>query len=74
MDFARKLLLYTMFVMGLASPAAAQIIPPSEQPGREQFRFQQPAVPRAQQRGALIQLPSTGVPAARPRFHSAWTL
>jgi hemolysin activation/secretion protein len=49
--------------MLLASlPAVAQI-PPSELPGRERDRFQEPAPPRAQPAGAAITLPSTVAPA-----------
>jgi hemolysin activation/secretion protein len=49
--------------MLLASlPAVAQI-PPSELPGRERDRFQDPTPPRAQPAGAAITLPSTVAPA-----------
>ena len=43
-------------------PAVAQI-PPSELPGRERERFEQPQPPRAQPGGATITLPSTVAPA-----------
>jgi hypothetical protein len=43
--------------------AVAQVIPPSEQPGRERERFTQPPAPRAQPGGAAISLPSTVAPA-----------
>ena len=43
-------------------PAVAQIIPPSELPGRERERFEQPVAPRAQPGGAPIALPSTVAP------------
>jgi hemolysin activation/secretion protein len=43
--------------------AVAQVIPPSEQPGRERERFIQPSAPRAQPGGPSITLPSTGAPA-----------
>jgi hemolysin activation/secretion protein len=43
-------------------PAAAQI-PPSELPGRERDRFQEPLPPRAQPAGTTIRLPSTVAPA-----------
>ena len=42
--------------------AAAQVIPPSEQPGRERQRFEEPQVPRAQPGGTAITLPSTVAP------------
>ena len=62
MNFVSKYLFCALFVIGLTSLARAQVIPPSEQPGREQFRFQQPPVPRAQPGAVMIQLPSTGAP------------
>jgi hemolysin activation/secretion protein len=43
-------------------PAVAQVIPPSELPGRERQRFEQPAAPRAQPGGSPITLPSTVAP------------
>jgi hemolysin activation/secretion protein len=42
--------------------AAAQVIPPSAQPGRERELFTQPPVPRAQPGGPPISLPSTVAP------------
>jgi hemolysin activation/secretion protein len=42
--------------------AGAQVIPSSEQPGRERERFTQPAAPRAQPGGSAISLPSTVAP------------
>jgi hemolysin activation/secretion protein len=42
--------------------AAAQVIPPSAQPGRERELFTQPPVPRAQPGGPAISLPSTVAP------------
>jgi hemolysin activation/secretion protein len=45
-----------------ASAAVAQIIPPSEQPGREQQRFNEPAPPRAQPGPGAISLPSSVAP------------
>jgi hemolysin activation/secretion protein len=44
-------------------PAAAQIIPSSELPGRERERFQELPTPRAVPRGPAISLPSTVAPA-----------
>jgi hemolysin activation/secretion protein len=46
----------------IASAAVAQIIPPSEQPGREQQRFNEPLAPRAQPGPGPISLPSTVAP------------
>jgi hemolysin activation/secretion protein len=43
--------------------AAAQVIPPSEQPGRQRERFIQPETPQAQPGGTAISLPSTVAPA-----------
>jgi hemolysin activation/secretion protein len=43
-------------------PAVAQVIPPSELPGRERERFQEPVAPRAQPGGSPITLPSTVAP------------
>jgi hemolysin activation/secretion protein len=43
--------------------AVAQVIPPSEQPGRERERFVLPEAPRAQAIGGVISLPSTVAPA-----------
>jgi len=42
--------------------AVAQVIPPSEQPGRQRERFEQPVVPQAQPGGVAISLPSTVAP------------
>jgi hemolysin activation/secretion protein len=46
-----------------ASSAVAQIIPPSERPGRESERFSQPPAPQAQPGTGAISLPSTVAPA-----------
>ena len=42
--------------------AAAQVIPPSAQPGRERERFLQPQTPQAQPAGPTVTLPSTLAP------------
>jgi hemolysin activation/secretion protein len=42
--------------------AVAQIVPPSEQPGRQRERFEQPAVPLAQPGGPVIALPGVDAP------------
>jgi hemolysin activation/secretion protein len=47
----------------LASSAIAQVIPPSEQLGRERERFTQPPAPQAQPGPGAISLPSTVAPA-----------
>lgn len=49
--------------LGSSCVAVAQVIPPSEQPGRERERFTQPPAPRAQPGGPSISLPSTVAPA-----------
>jgi hemolysin activation/secretion protein len=49
--------------MAWSLPAVAQGVPPSELPGRERFRFEEPAPPRSQPRGTTITLPSTVAPA-----------
>jgi hemolysin activation/secretion protein len=43
-------------------PPAAQIVPPSDQPGRERQRFQPPVVPLAQPGGATITVPGIEAP------------
>jgi len=55
--------LVVALVLALSSVAAvAQVIPPSEQPGRERERFTQPQAPLAQPGGTAISLPSTVAP------------
>src|SRR6267154_3549360 len=53
------------------SQALAQIVPPSAQPGRERFLFNQPQAPRAQPGGAQVALPGTVAPegAEKIRLH-----
>ena len=46
----------------LPATAFAQVIPPSEQPGRERDRFAEPPQARAQPGGDVISLPSTVAP------------
>lgn len=46
-----------------ASAAIAQVVPPSEQLGRERERFSQPPAPQAQPGAGTISLPSTIAPA-----------
>jgi hemolysin activation/secretion protein len=50
-------------LMAIAVQAKAQVIPPSEQPGRERERFTEPQRPRAVPGGPAISLPSTTAPA-----------
>src|SRR5437764_3448015 len=52
----------TAAIMLFSLPAVAQVIPPSDLPGRERFRFEPPAAPRSQPGGATISLPSTVAP------------
>jgi hemolysin activation/secretion protein len=52
-----------MVALGSPCAAVAQVIPPSEQPGRERERFIQPPTPRAQPGGPAISVPSTVAPA-----------
>ena len=49
-------------MMFVSFSAVGQVIPPSEQPGREQQRFNEPIAPRAQPGGGAITLPSTVAP------------
>jgi hemolysin activation/secretion protein len=50
-------------IAGLPAIAVAQVIPPSDQPGRERERFTEPAPARARPTGPTISLPSTVAPA-----------
>ena len=49
-------------ILAVPIVAVAQVIPPSEQPGRERQRFIQPQAPLAQPGGPAISLPSTVAP------------
>jgi len=62
--------LAVLIVVSVPQAAAAQVIPPSAEPGRERQRFNEPPPPRAQPGGPPIILPSTVAPAgaARIRF------
>ena len=46
----------------MTTAVRAQVIPPSEQPGRERQRFVQPPSPQAQPAGPTVTLPSTVAP------------
>jgi hemolysin activation/secretion protein len=59
----RRRLLAVLAMLFLPVCAVAQVIPPSEQPGRERERFVEPQGPRAQPVGPTISLPSTVAPA-----------
>ena len=48
--------------MCVFSSAFAQVIPPSDQPGRERFRFTEPPAPRAEPAGPRVSLPGTVAP------------
>src|SRR5437899_4085442 len=43
-------------------PSGAQLVPPSDQPGRERERFERPAVPLAQPGGPAISVPGIEAP------------
>ncbi len=51
-----------LLVVFFSTAASAQVIPPSEQPGRERERFIEPRAPLAQPGGPAIMLPSTAAP------------
>ena len=60
---SRKLLLvFLALASAMTTAARAQVIPPSEQPGRERERFIQPPGPQAQPAGPTVTLPSTVAP------------
>jgi hemolysin activation/secretion protein len=56
-------ILATLAVCLAPALAFAQVIPPSEQPGRERERFVEPPPPQAQPGGPSVVLPSTEAPA-----------
>jgi hemolysin activation/secretion protein len=51
-----------MSFLALSGLANAQVIPPSERPGRESQRFAEPPEPRALPRGPVVTLPGTVAP------------
>jgi len=55
-------LLATCLWLAACAPVFAQIIPPSEQLGRERFRFNEPPTPLAEPTGPRVALPSTVAP------------
>ncbi len=54
--------LATLAMVCLSFAAAAQVIPPSDRPGREREQFVQPTAPRAQPGGPAITLPGAVAP------------
>ena len=58
----RFLAALALLVFSQLLPAAAQIIPSSELPGRARERFEQPRAPLSQPGGAVVSLPSTVAP------------
>jgi hemolysin activation/secretion protein len=57
-----EVLIGLILVALLATTARAQVIPPSELPGRERQRFIQPPTSQAQPAGPVVTLPSTVAP------------
>ena len=49
-------------MVSVSFAAIAQVVPPSEQPGRQRERFERPAVPLAQPGGPIIALPGVDAP------------
>ncbi len=68
---SRALCLFAPIVLALfgSTLALAQVIPPSESAGRERFRFETPAPPRARPGGPSVSLPSTTAPPEAKRVH-----
>lgn len=58
----------TVGLLALPIVANAQVLPPSEQPGRERERFVEPPAARAQPSGPTISLPSTTAPAGAEKI------
>ena len=51
-------------------PSASQLVPPSDQPGRERERFERPPVPLAQPGGPAIAVPGIEAPPGAARDHA----
>lgn len=51
-----------LVMAGLPVVAVAQVVPPSDQPGRERQQFTEPTPPRARPVGIVVSLPSTVAP------------
>lgn len=62
MFFLARCISVALAIAAVPVVAVAQVIPPSEQPGRERERFTQPPVPQAQPIGPVVGLPSTVAP------------
>lgn len=62
MGWALRLVAGCVLVACLTHAASAQVIPPSELPGRQRERFIEPPAPLAQPGGPTIMLPSTVAP------------
>src|ERR1051326_5856754 len=62
MGWALRLVAGCVLAACLTATASAQVIPPSELPGRQRERFVEPPVPLAQPGGPAITLPSTVAP------------
>jgi hemolysin activation/secretion protein len=56
------LLVFLALASTMTTAARAQVIPPSDQPGRERERFVQPPTPQVQPAGPTVTLPSTVAP------------
>jgi hemolysin activation/secretion protein len=60
---SRKWMLAALALLSLMTTVAnAQVVPPSDQPGRERQRFIQPPTPQSQPAGPTVTLPSTVAP------------
>src|SRR5262245_20757016 len=57
-----RIVLMTVAMLVASLPALAQVIPPSERPGRERERFEQPTPSLAQPGGPAISMPGTAAP------------
>jgi len=57
-----RAILLAAAMVSTSCAAFAQIVPPSDQPGRERQRFEQPAVPLAQPGGPIITTPGVEAP------------
>jgi hemolysin activation/secretion protein len=60
--FAVAAAVVSVLCAGMPYAAFAQIVPPSDQPGRERQRFEAPTVPLAQPGGAIITQPGVEAP------------
>ncbi len=61
LSYVRSVLI-ALTVAAVPVVAVGQVIPPSELPGRERQRFEQPLAPQAQPGGPRVTLPSTVAP------------